>query len=110
MPAALEDLHQTQEATAQYTAVLPQIDATAVEYLRILALSRIYLDNIPHLQTSWSLGSKLCQIALSFGADDITGPPNEKHRLPDEQLRCLIRDAGFIPKERDALFRVYSLG
>ena len=93
------------------TAVMPRFDepVTAVEYLKTLALTRIYLDSVPHVQTTWTIGLKICQIALRFGADDIAGDENERHRPTEEQLRCLIRDAGFVPKQRDALFRTYYL-
>ena len=102
-------LRQQQEATGAVTAVIPRAHGTAAEYLKIVAVSRIYLENISHVQTSWVVGLKICQIALRFGADDITGSQNEKHRPTEEQLRCLIRDAGFVPKQRDALFQSYFL-
>jgi cyclic dehypoxanthinyl futalosine synthase len=105
----LERVRQAQIAAGAFTAVLPHVDGTAVEYLKLLALSRIYLENIPHIQTSWTLGLKICQIALRFGADDIAGPADGAPRPTEEQLRYVIRDAGFIPKARDALFRSYFL-
>ncbi len=105
----LERVRQAQVATGAFTAAIPHLEGTAVEYLKLLALSRIYLDNIPHIQTSWTLGLKICQIALRFGADDITGPANGTHGPTHEQLRYVIRDAGFIPKARDPLFRIYFL-
>lgn len=92
-----------------YSAVLPWVDGTAVEYLKVLALTRIYLDGVPHVQTSCADGLKLCQIALAFGADDITVSQNEKRRPTPEELRRLIRDAGFQPKERDSAFGYYFL-
>jgi cyclic dehypoxanthinyl futalosine synthase len=84
-------------------------EATAAEYLRSLAIARIYLDNIPHLQTSSVVGSKLCQIALRFGANDIDAAAASPLGMTEERLRCLIRDAGFIPKRRDARYHLYSL-
>lgn len=105
----LERLRDVQRDSGALTAVAARVSGTAVEYLRALALSRVYLENIPHVQASWSVGLKLCQIALRFGANDIAGPENEVHQPTEEQLRRLIRDAGFIPKQRDRLFRVYRL-
>ena len=104
----LDEIRRQQENTSAWTAVAPTIHGTAAEYLKVLALSRIYLENIPHIQTSWTIGLKICQIALRCGADDIAAE-DEKHRPTVEQLRCLIRDAGFVPRERDALFRTYYL-
>ena len=55
------------------------------------------------------MGLKLCQIALRFGADDIDNARAREQRPREEQLCCLIRDAGFIPKQRDAMFGMYFL-
>lgn len=105
----LETLREMQALNGGYALLIPSFEGTAAEYLKLLALSRIYVDNIPHLQASWSAGLKLCQIALRFGANDIGGPNGLPHRPSEEQLRCLIRDAGFVPKQRDAAFRTYFL-
>ncbi len=105
----LQTIHETQERDGALAAIAPSFDGTAAEYLKMLAISRIYLENVPHVQTSWALGLKVCQIALRFGADDISGPGGSQNSPTEEQLRCLIRDGGFIPKQRDALFRAYSL-
>ena len=94
-------------------------EATAVEYLKMLALSRIYLDNILNVQASWvTPGLKVCQLGLRFGGNDVGSIMIEEnvvsaagthHRATEEQLRHLIRDAGFIPKQRDTLYRTYFL-
>lgn len=106
----LESLYRIQEENHALTAVVPQFaDATASEYLKALAISRICLHNVPHVQASWTTGLKICQIALRFGADDLCGSGGPQHAPTEEQLRCLIRDAGFIPKQRDALFQSYFL-
>jgi 2-iminoacetate synthase ThiH len=89
--------------------VRPTVDATAtgVEYLKSVALTRLCLDNVPHIQASWRLfGLKVAQLALRFGADDLG---RADVTAPEEELRRLIREAGFIPKHRDALFRSYSI-
>ena len=94
-------------------------EATAVEYLQMLAISRIYLDNIQHIQSSWvTPGLKTCQLGLRFGGNDVGSIMIEEnvvsaagthHRATEEELRRLIRDAGFTPKQRDTLYRTYFL-
>ena len=91
----------------------PEEDATAVDYLRTLAVTRLFLDTIPHVQTDWSvMGPKVLELALRFGADDAgtipwsqNGDPGPSHHGGESELRRIIRDAGFRPVERDALFR-----
>ena len=94
-------------------------EATAVEYLKMLALSRLYLENIENIQSSWvTPGLKTCQIGLRFGGNDVGSIMIEENvvsaagthnRASEEELRRLIRDAGFIPKQRDTLYRTYFL-
>jgi len=94
-------------------------EATAVEYLKVLALSRLYLENILNIQSSWvTPGLKTCQIGLRFGGNDVGSIMIEEnvvsaagahHRASEEELRRLIRDAGFVPKQRDTLYRTYFL-
>ena len=92
-------------------------EAPAMEVLRTMALSRLVLDNIPHIKAYWPmLGKELMQMSLLFGADDIDGTINDstkiysmagadKHPvLTDDELRRLVYDAGFIPVERDTLY------
>jgi cyclic dehypoxanthinyl futalosine synthase len=88
-------------------------EATAVDYLKTLAVARLFLDNVEHLQTDWSvMGPKVLELALHFGADDAgsipwsqAGSPEPSHHGGESELRRIIRDAGFRPVERDALFR-----
>jgi cyclic dehypoxanthinyl futalosine synthase len=88
-------------------------EATAVDYLRTLAVARVLLDNIEHLQADWSvMGPKVLELALRFGANDAgtisRSQGNSKepsHHGGESELRRIIRDAGFQPVERDALFR-----
>ena len=87
-------------------------EATAVDYLKTLAVTRIFLDNVEHLQTDWSvMGPKVLELALRFGADDAgsvpwsQAGPEPSHHGGESELRRIIRDAGFRPVERDALFR-----
>ena len=129
----LELVRNLQEDTGGFTAFIPwpfqrentslgsfiKEEATAVEYLQMLAISRIYLDNIEHIQSSWvTPGLKTCQLGLRFGGNDVGSIMIEEnvvsaagthHRATEEELRRLIRDAGFIPKQRDTLYRTYFL-
>ncbi len=129
----LEIVRNLQEETGGFTAFIPwpfqrehtslgcfvKEEATAVEYLKMLAVSRIYLDNIEHIQSSWvTPGLKTCQLGLRFGGNDVGSIMIEEnvvsaagthHRASEEELRRLIRDAGFVPKQRDTLYRTYFL-
>jgi cyclic dehypoxanthinyl futalosine synthase len=128
-----EIVRQIQEDTGGFTAFIPwsfqrentslgrfvKQEATAVEYLKTLAISRLYLENILNVQSSWvTPGLKTCQIGLRFGGNDVGSIMIEEnvvsaagahHRATEEELRRLIRDAGFIPKQRDTLYRTYYL-
>jgi cyclic dehypoxanthinyl futalosine synthase len=83
----------------------------AAEYLRTLAISRLVLDNVPHLQVSWvTQGPKVAQIALKFGADDFGSTMLEENvvaatgvgfRLLRDEIETLIRQAGYKPQVRD---------
>jgi len=125
----LDHIRRLQEETGGFTAFIPwtfqagntslgrsvQEEATAVEYLKTLAISRLYLDNVENIQCSWvTQGLKTCQIGLRFGANDVGSTMIEEnvvsaagahHSAEEEDLRRLIRDAGFIPKQRDTLYR-----
>lgn len=89
---------------------------TGVDDLKTIAISRLMLDNIPHLKAYWiMLGTKLAQTALWFGADDLDGTIVEEKighmagadsaaSLSREELNEMIRGAGFTPVERSARF------
>ena len=126
-------VREIQEETGGFTAFIPwsfqrentslgrfvKEEATAVEYLKMLALSRLYFENIENIQSSWvTPGLKTCQLGLRFGGNDVGSIMIEEnvvsaagthHRATEEELRRLIRDAGFIPKQRDSLYRTYFL-
>jgi len=100
------------------TTILSHIKpASAVEQLRNLAVSRIYLDNIDHLTAYWvSMGLPLAQIALSYGVDDLHGTILEEKifhmagaTTPQQQtiasLEHAIREAGRVPVQRDSHYR-----
>jgi cyclic dehypoxanthinyl futalosine synthase len=89
--------------------------ADAHEYLTMLALSRLYLDNIPHIQSSWvTMGPKIGQLALFFGADDMGSVMMEEnvvsaagttYCLDEPTIRRLITDAGWRPMKRDYYYQ-----
>jgi aminodeoxyfutalosine synthase len=91
---------------------------TAIDALRTVAVSRLLLDNVPHIKAYWvSMTPEVAQIALRFGADDIDGTIVHEtiyraagSRSPDgltvERLVRLIQEAGRIPIERDTLYNV----
>ncbi len=128
----LETVRQIQEDTGGFTSFIPWFfapdntplgkkipEATAFDYLKTLAISRIYLDNIDHIQSSWlTPGIKICQMGLQFGADDVGSILIEenvvyaagvRNRTNEAELRRIIADAGYIPAQRDTLYRSYAL-
>jgi cyclic dehypoxanthinyl futalosine synthase len=88
------------------------------EYLRMQALSRIFLDNIENVQSSWvTQGPRIGQIALRYGANDFGSVMMEENvvssagttfRLGTEQIERLIRDAGYEPRRRDNWYRLLN--
>lgn len=89
-----------------------------VQDLRVMAISRIVLDNFPHIKAYWiMLGLKLAQLALSYGADDIDGTVAEEkitheagastpQLVTEADLLAVIREAGRIPVERDTNYNI----
>jgi len=125
--AHLERLRVQQDATGGFTAFIcwtfqpehTKLRADPVgsgEYLRMQALSRIYLDNIPNVQSSWvTQGPKIGQIALKYGANDFGSVMMEENvvssagtsfRLAKEQIEELIGDAGYAARRRDNWYRL----
>jgi len=129
----LRQLRELQDETAGFTAFVPFAfepqttvlahvkPASAIEQLRNLAVSRIYLDNIDHLTAYWvSMGLPLAQVSLSYGVDDLHGTIMEEKifhmagaTTPQEQsaatLQRVIREAGREPVQRDSLYRRITL-
>jgi cyclic dehypoxanthinyl futalosine synthase len=109
-------LRELQQETAGFTAFTPIAssaqapdDPTAVEYLKTLAISRLYLDNIPNIQASLDTqGLKVLQMGLRFGAND-AGSLAPSDRTTEEDLRRIIRGAGFQPVQRDSPYRTFFL-
>ena len=126
----LDHIRALQDETGGFTAFVPWSfkpgntplekpiahHASPTRYLRMLGVSRLYLDNIPHIQASWfSEGKKTGQVALHFGADDFGGTLFEEnvHAATDfinkttvEEIATLIREAGFRPVQRTTLYEV----
>jgi cyclic dehypoxanthinyl futalosine synthase len=115
-------IRELQDKTGGFTAFIPwtyQPGGTAlqgqalgaVEYLRTLAVSRLVLDNVEHLQVSWvTQGPKVAQIALKFGADDFGSTMLEENvvaatgvgfRLDRAEIETLIWQSGYQPRVRD---------
>lgn len=125
----LERVRDLQDETGGFTAFIPwtfqrentalgrriKEELTGIDYLKMLSVSRLFLDNIEHFQSSWlTQGLKLGQVALRFGADDMGSVMIEEnvvsaagaHNIADEKmLRFLISEAGFVPQQRDILYR-----
>ncbi len=90
--------------------------ADANEYLRMLALSRLYFDNIRNLQSSWvTMGPKIGQLAMFFGANDmgsvmmeenVVSAAGTSYRLSEEMICRIIRDSGWVPAQRNQYYDV----
>jgi cyclic dehypoxanthinyl futalosine synthase len=121
----LDRIRQLQDDTHGFTAFIPwtfqpentriQVEKkTGVEYLKVLALSRIFLDNVDNIQASWvTQGDKIAQTALFFGANDMGSTMIEENvvaaagvsfMMPLESLQRLIATAGFTPRQRDCFY------
>jgi cyclic dehypoxanthinyl futalosine synthase len=120
-------LRDIQDETGGFTAFIPWTyqpgntklggkSATAVEYLKVLALSRIMLDNFDNVQASWvTQGAKIAQIALEFGANDFGSTMIEENvvaaagvtfRMTKQEIVNLIKDAGYRPAQRDTTYHI----
>ena len=123
----LDRIRQLQDETGGFTAFIPWTfqpantrihteKKTAVEYLKVLAVSRIFLDNVANIQASWvTQGDKIAQTALFFGANDMGSTMIEENvvasagvnfMLPVEELQRLITTAGFTPRQRDCYYNL----
>jgi cyclic dehypoxanthinyl futalosine synthase len=88
--------------------------AGGTEYLRMLALARLFLDNVPHVQGSWlTPGRKIGQVALAFGADDlgsimieenVVAAAGAHNRMTQPEMVALIEDAGYAARQRGSVY------
>jgi cyclic dehypoxanthinyl futalosine synthase len=126
----LDYIRALQDETSGFTAFVPwsfkpghtplekhiKTHAGPTQYLRMIAFSRIYLDNMPHVQASWfSEGKKTGQIALHFGADDFGGTLFEENvhaatsfvnKTTIDEMVALVRESGFQPAQRNTLYEI----
>ena len=122
----MQRIRDLQDETGGFTAFIswtfqhehtemPDVPETyAHEYLKTLAVSRLFLDNIQHLQTSWvTQGKKIGQLALAFGADDmgsimieenVVSAAGTSYRMSQDEMEHLITAAGYLPKQRTNLY------
>ena len=126
----LDHIRTLQDRTGGFTAFIPWTfqgrntemegvaESGAVDYLKTLALSRLFLDNVTNLQASFiTQGKQIGQLALFFGANDMGGTMMEEnvvaatgvsHCSNEKEVRSLIEDAGFIPKKRNTLYQIQN--
>src|SRR6188474_283610 len=124
----LERIRNLQDETGGFTAFISwtfqrentalgrriKEEPTGIDYLKMLAVSRLFLDNIDNFQSSWlTQGLRLGQVALRFGANDmgsimieenVVSAAGAHNRADEKMLRYLIREAGFTPQQRDILY------
>jgi len=123
----LSRIRRLQDETHGFTAFIPwtfqpnntKISVTktgSVQYLRVLAISRLFLDNIDNIQASWvTQADKIAQTALFYGANDMGSTMIEENvvasagvdfMLPESELKRLIETAGFAPRQRDCFYNL----
>ena len=125
----LQRIRDVQDETGGFTAFIPWTfqrentalgrkiteEPTGIDYLKMISVSRLFLDNIQHIQSSWlTQGLRLGQAALRFGADDmgsimieenVVSAAGADNHANEKELRYQIREAGFKPQQRDILYR-----
>jgi cyclic dehypoxanthinyl futalosine synthase len=124
----LDRLRQLQDETHGFTAFIcwtfqPEHTemahippAGAFEYLKTQAVARLYLDNVPNIQSSWvTQGEKIGQLALYYGANDmgslmieenVVAEAGTVHFLSLDTIRRCITDTGYIPKQRNVFYQI----
>ncbi len=93
-------------------------EVSSAEYLRTQAVARLFMDNIPNLQSSWvTQGKEIGQVALRFGANDMGSTMIEENVVraagargctTRTEIERLIHEAGYVPRQRDTLYRLLS--
>ena len=128
----LDRLRRLQDETGGFTAFICwtfQPDNTALshipptggfEYLRTQAIARLYLDNVPNIQSSWvTQGLKIGQLALFFGANDmgslmieenVVSSAGTVYHLTLQQIKDAIREAGYVPRQRNVFYQEAACG
>lgn len=125
----LQRIRDLQDETGGFTAFIPwtfqrentalgrkiKDEPTGMDYLKMLAVSRLFLDNIDNFQSSWlTQGLRLGQVALRFGANDmgsimieenVVSAAGANNRADEKMLQFLIHEAGFTPRQRDILYQ-----
>ncbi len=122
-----DKIRNLQDKTGGFTAFIPwpfqsgnsQINdekVTPLEYLRVLALARLYLDNVPNIQVSWvTQGDKVAQIALRYGGNDfgsvmieenVVAAAGAKFSLKIDEIIHIIKSAGFTPAIRNMEYEI----
>ena len=130
----MQRIRELQDETSVFTAFIPWtyqpdhtplgtqlltdrggVKATVAEYLRTLSLARLYLQNVPHLQSSFvTQGLKTCHVGLGMGADDFGSAMLEEnvvssagctHPTSIPEIERHIKDAGFVPQRRNMLYQ-----
>ncbi len=125
----LERIRELQDETGGFTAFIPWtfqpqntdidiIPLGGMEYLKMVAISRIFLDNIDNIQASWvTQGSKIAQMAMRFGANDMGSTMIEENvvrsagvafRLDQKEIVSLIDNLGFEAQKRDLYYNLIS--
>ena len=126
----LDRIRRQQDETGGFTAFIPWSfqpthtelggkHTSAIEYLKMLAISRIYLDNINNIQASWvTQGGKMAQLALCFGGNDFGGTMLEENvvraagtqnKVPLKDIIHYIKDAGFTPAQRTTQYELIKI-
>jgi cyclic dehypoxanthinyl futalosine synthase len=124
----LQRIRELQDETGGFFAFIPwtfqrentalgrkiKEEPTGMDYLKMLSVSRLFMDNIDNIQSSWlTQGLRLGQVALRFGANDmgsimieenVVSAAGAHNRATEETLRHLIEEAGFTPQQRDILY------
>jgi cyclic dehypoxanthinyl futalosine synthase len=119
-------IREVQDRTGGFRAFIPytyqpennhlkgRTQATTIEYIRMIAIARLFLHNVAHIQGSWlTVGKEAGQLTLHYGADDlgsvmleenVVSSAGARHRSNRMELIHLIRTAGRIPAQRDTLY------
>jgi cyclic dehypoxanthinyl futalosine synthase len=102
----------------EHTAMADVSPAGSFDYLKTQAVSRLYLDNFPNIQSSWvTQGLKIGQLALLFGANDmgslmieenVVAEAGTVHYLTLDQIRAAIEELGYIPRQRDVFYQLFE--